>query len=348
MRGVFRLAALWTLCVLFPAAAFAATPAAVVFARLAPWEVAPDNKQADREEIWRDGWQDAWLAEHERARLHLEKTGIPTACLTFSPDEAEAGLIRAARAGAELVVVLSPELLDAAVAAAEAVPKTVFFVRSDKKAPDFLSTFTARTREGWYLAGRDAARRDGGIGWLAVTDEAGRLSPDQADALDAFVLGVRSVRPQGEVTLLRAPAARLRDETAASAALTRLAARIAETSGLPALIVAPPFVAERHGQAADDIFFFLPGPTCDWTKVYGSLLVQIRFGLWRNRALSYGMSEGVVRFDALDSADPEALALARGAKNRVPAPLSTTTSPAQDRETLQSVPGLRDMEMEDE
>lgn len=336
MRGVFRLAALWALCVLLPATAVADTPPAVVFARLASPESAPGGCA--------DGWRDGRLAEHERARLHLEKTGIATASLTFPLTEAEAGLIRAASAGAELVVVLSPELFDAAVAAAQAVPKTVFFVRSDRKAPDFLSVFTARTREGWYLAGRSAARRDGGIGWLAATDEARQLSPDQAGDLNAFVLGVRSVRPQGEVTLLRVPAARLRDNAAASAALTRLAAHVTKTSGSPALLVAPPSVAEAHRAAAPAAgILFLPGPVCDWANVYGSLLVQIRFGLWRHRALSYGVREGVVRFDApQDSPDPEALA--RGGTPRFPDLPPAPGSPAQIREHLQSLPGLRDME----
>lgn len=327
MRGVFRLATLWALCVLLSATGLAATatPAAVVFARLASPEAAHDDR----------------LAEHERARLHLETTGIATASLAFSPDEAEAGLIRAAKAGAELVVALSPELFDAAVAAARAVPNTVFFVRSDRKAPDFLSVFTARTREGWYLAGRSAARRDGGIGWLAATDETHRLSPDQAGDLDAFVLGVRSVRPQGEVALLRAPAARLRDNAAASAALTRLAAHVTKTSDSPALLVAPPWVSERHGAAAPGILF-LPGPTCDWTNVYGSLLVQIRFGLWRHRALSYGIREGVVRFDE-PSADPAAPA--RGAKPRFSALPPAPNLPAQVGGAL-NIPGLRDLEGE--
>lgn len=322
--GIFRLTVLFCLLAL-PAAAGAETPA-VVFVRLASPEAV----------------HDARLAEHEQARVHLEKTGIATASLGVMPEAAEAELIRVARSGAELVAVLSPDLFDAAVAAAAAAPKTAFFALSDREPPDSLSVFAARTWEGWYVAGRSAARRDGEIGWLAPADEAGRLSPDQERDLNAFVLGVRSVRPQGQVTLLRTPETVLRDEAAASAALARLAASIRGEHG-PALIVAPPLAAEARARAAAEDIVFLPGPTCDWTRVYGSLLVQIRFGLWRHRATSYGMREGVVRFDPPESAtDPETLALTRGAKPFPPG-LDNADGVKQETNQAGNPGGLDDM-----
>ncbi len=326
MRGIALLTILF--CLLLPAGASAETPAAV-FVRLASPEAV----------------HDARLAEHEQARLHLEKTGIATASLVVTPEEAKAELIRVARAGAELVAALSPDLFDAAVAAAAAAPKTVFFVLSDREPPDSLSVFAARMWEGWYVAGRSAARREGGIGWLAPVDEAGRLSPDQERDLHAFVRGVRSVRPQGQVTLLRTPTTVPRDEAAAADALARLAGRIRQDhQNGPALIVAPPFVAEAGNRAASAAnVVFLPGPTCDWTRVYGSLLVQIRFGLWRHRATSYGMREGVVRFDPPDGApDPEAIAFVRGAKPFPPG-LDDAGQETPGAEETNAPGGLRDI-----
>ena len=323
MRGIALLTILF--CLLLPAGASAETPAAV-FVRLASPEAV----------------HDARLAEHEQARLHLEKTGIAPASLVVTPEEAKAELIRVARAGAERVAALSPDLFDAAVAAAAAAPKTVFFVLSDREPPDSLSVFAARMWEGWYVAGRSAARRAGEIGWLAPVDDAGRLSPDQERDLNAFVRGVRSVRPRGRVTLLRTPATILRDEAAASAALARLAASTRGEHG-PALIVAPPLAAEAGARAAAEDIVFLPGPTCDWTRVYGSLLVQIRFGLWRHRATSYGMREGVVRFDPPDGApDPEAIAFVRGAKPFPPG-LDDVGQETPGAEETNAPGGLRDI-----
>ena len=78
MRGIALLTILF--CLLLPAGASAETPAAV-FVRLASPEAV----------------HDARLAEHEQARLHLEKTGIATASLVVTPEEAKAELIRVAR-----------------------------------------------------------------------------------------------------------------------------------------------------------------------------------------------------------------------------------------------------------
>ncbi len=243
-----------------------------------------------------------WVRSLDRARDRMESRRIPTVVSAGPP-----GDIRTFREVAnmepELLIATSPLLYEMARETSRLARSTTVFVCTDETVDGDLSGFQVRTYEAHYLAGLLAGSlsQKGILGYLAndpYQSEASR----QRNA-NAFALGVQAANPNG--TILYAPGKTPEQELDA---LLAAGADIVDVEWMR------PALAERlRKQSARYIGtaqhpgdpFFLAAPEWEWGNVFGDILTQVRFGIWRPRNVSYGFQEGVVRLSAFGPSVPD-------------------------------------------
>ena len=75
----------------------------------------------------------------------------------------------------------------------------------------------------------------------------------------------------------------------------------------------------------------LAAPEWEWSNAFGDLLMQVRFGIWRPRNVSYGIKEGVVGLSPFGPAVPETVRVrVREAKEAIRNGASPFEGPVRD------------------
>lgn len=243
-----------------------------------------------------------WVRSLDRARDRMESRGIPTVVSAGLP-----GDIRTFREVAnmepELLIVSSPRLYEMARETSRLADSTTVLACTDDTVDGDISGFQVRTYEAHYLAGLLAGllSQKSVIGYLAN-------NPYQSEAsrqrnANAFALGVQAANPA--VKTLYASGKAPEDELDA---LLAAGADIVDVEWMR------PSLSERlRKQSARYIGtaehpgdpFFLAAPEWEWGNVFGDILTQVRFGIWRPRNVSYGLQEGVVRLSSFGPSVPD-------------------------------------------
>lgn len=145
--------------------------------------------------------QAGWTKKHDEGRLALEEAlgdRVETTFLESIPEGVQSQRVfeDLARRGNDLIFGTSFGYMDPMVAAARRYPDTVFLHVSGFKTAANLGTYFGAAEEGRYLTGIAAGRatRSGRIGYVAAFP-----IPEVLRGINAFTLGVRSVRPDATV-----------------------------------------------------------------------------------------------------------------------------------------------------
>ena len=145
-----------------------------------------------------------WTLSHEIARKRIDEhfggAIITTALDSVSPGvDAERTLTRLARDGNDLVFATSFGFLNATQKVARRFPKTLFEHASGYLTAKNVGTYQVRAYQGRYMSGVAAAK-------LTKTDRIGYVAPfpipEVIRGINAFTLGLRSVKPEATVDVV--------------------------------------------------------------------------------------------------------------------------------------------------
>ncbi len=254
-----------------------------------------------------------WTYAHNDGRKALEKMGVETAYVESVPEGAEAEKIitRFAAEGYDLVFTTSYGFMDPTIEVAKKFPKVVFGHCSGYKRAKNVFTYFGRMYQPKYLAGMIAGKmsKTGKIGFVAP-----HPIPEVIRHINAFTLGVRSVKPSAAVHVVWTGAwfdpGKERD--AAVALMDAGCDIIATGADSPASMQA----AEKRGfysfgYDSDGRAFapksFLTAPIWDWSVIYNDIVKKMREGFtdWENLDYWDGLESGVVKLAPLSDLVPD-------------------------------------------
>jgi basic membrane protein A len=244
-----------------------------------------------------------WTHRHDEGRKELERTlgdAVETTYLESVPEGAQAERVfeDLARKGFDLIFGTSFGYMDPMVAVARRYPDTVFLHVSGFKTGANLGTYFGAAEEGRYLTGIAAGRATatGRIGYVAAFP-----IPEVLRGINAFTLGVRSVRPDATVRVAwtsnwSSP------ETETQAAESLLAAGVdvlTQHQDTPATGEAAEAAGAKWVGYHDDMSAFAPtawltASTWDWGPFYVETARRVIDGTWKSGQYYGGIADGLV------------------------------------------------------
>jgi simple sugar transport system substrate-binding protein len=257
-----------------------------------------------------------WVRQHENARLALEKNlgpRVQTRYVENVPEGADAErVIRdLAQQGHRLIFTPSFGYMEPTLKVARDFPDVKFESITGYKTADNVATANARYYEGRYLAGIAAARvsQSGVAGYVA-----GFAIPEVLQGINAFTLGMRSVRPAAEVKViwLNAWFDPPRERDAAMSLFNQGADVLAFHTGSTAVMRA----AQERGKLAvayhSDMRQTAPDAqllavTHQWADYYTQRARELLQGQWKSGQVWGGIREGMVRVGDFGPKVPEAV-----------------------------------------
>ncbi|NLD34398.1 MAG: BMP family ABC transporter substrate-binding protein [Clostridiales bacterium] len=220
-----------------------------------------------------------WIGAHEKGRQEMQQAladDVASGILDdLTPDNAYEQLSRHA-AGKDLLIVTSSRLAQAALRFSLENPDCMTLVYSRVRQDARLNTYYGRYYEPVFLCGVAAglATQEGRVAYITPQVRSGRHTSD----INAFALGVRSVRPEAEVYLI------MRDVSPFDPAscehgirqAVELGCDIAHTPDYPGLsMVGPPawsfsFLLRLHALGAPSEY--LASPEWNWGTYYTEIV----------------------------------------------------------------------------
>lgn len=245
-----------------------------------------------------------WVRQHENARLALEKSlagRVKTTAVENVPEGADAErVIRdLARQGHQLIFTPSFGYMEPTLKVAREFPAVKFESITGYKTAENVASANARYYEGRYLAGVAAGRmsQTGVAGYVA-----GFPIPEVLQGINAFTLGMRSVRPDAQVKVvwLGAWFDPPRERDAAMSLMNQDADVLAFHTGSTAVMRA----AQERGKLAiayhSDMRAAAPDAqllavTHQWTDYYTERARAVLDGRWKSGTVWGGIREGMIR-----------------------------------------------------
>ncbi len=257
-----------------------------------------------------------WVRQHENARLALEKNLAGRVKTSYVENVAEGAdaerVVRdLARQGHQLIFTPSFGYMEPTLKVAREFPQVRFESITGYKTADNVAAANARYYEGRYLAGIAAGRmsQSGVAGYVA-----GFPIPEVLQGINAFTLGMRSVRPQAEVRViwLNAWFDPPRERDAAMTLFNQNADVVAFHTGSTAVMRA----AQERGKWAvayhSDMRAVAPDAqllavTHQWGDYYTQRARAVLEGRWKSGSVWGGIREGMVRVGDFGPQVPQAV-----------------------------------------
>ncbi len=268
-----------------------------------------------------------WTYQHEQGRLAMQQALGDQVASTVVESVAEGAdservMRDLAAQGNTLIFATSFGYLEPALRVAAVYPDVKFEHAGGYKTAANLGTYNARYYEARYLAGMLAgkASRSGVAGYVA-----GFPVPEVVQGINAFTLGMREVNPTAQVRVLWLntwfdPA---REREAAQALVNQGADVLTNHSGSPAVAQTAQANFKARGVRViayqSDMRGFAPEAQLaavahHWGGYYTQVARSVLAGTWKPQAVWGGISQGLVRLEAIDAsvpADVQALVEAR-------------------------------------
>ena len=247
-----------------------------------------------------------WTRQHDEARQAVEKQFGQQVSTTVVADVAEGPdaerVIRdLARQGHRIIFTTSFGYMEPALKVAREYPQVKFEILTGYKTADNVATANARYYEGRYLSGVLAARmsQTGVAGYVA-----GFPIPEVLQGINAFTLGMRSVRPDAQVKVvwLNSWFDPARERDAAMTLFNQNADVLAFHVASPAVMAA----AQERGKMAvgyhSDMKSIGPDAqiaavTHHWGTYETERVRQVLQGRWKPGQVWGGVKEGMVRIE---------------------------------------------------
>lgn len=242
-----------------------------------------------------------WSYAHDIARQALDRMpGVSTAFVEAVPEgpDSERVMLQMARKGYDLIFATSFGYMDPMLKVAGQFPNTTFMHCSGFKTAKNMGNYFGRIYQARYLSGMvaGAMSTSGVIGYVASFP-----IPEVIRGINAFTLGVQSVRPDATVRVVWTKTwyDPVKEKEAAKSLLDVGADVITQHQDSPA----PQEAAQEKGVYSigynTDMGKFAPkahltAPVWNWTPYYEAVLAEVRGGTWTARADWPGMAEGVV------------------------------------------------------
>jgi basic membrane protein A and related proteins len=249
-----------------------------------------------------------WTRSHDDARKALERSlpWLETSYVeSVNEGDFETVVDQMVQQGIKVIFAPSTTFMDGSLAAAAQHPDIMIFNGSGYKNAPNVATYRGDPYQCYYLLGLIA-------GALTKTDKVGdvasRPTPDSIRYINAFTIGLRTVRPQA-VLVVRwinswydPPAAKEAAEAILSEGVDFL---ISDTDSPTVVEVAGKhhvptngFTFDMHLSAPDDL---VSGDIIDWTPPYLALMKKIHDGVYTPTNLGatdlwWRLSDGVVEF----------------------------------------------------
>lgn len=248
--------------------------------------------------------QAGWSHRHDEGRKAVERAlgdRVETTYLESVPEGAQAERVfeDLARKGFGLIFGTSFGYMDPMVVAAEKYPNTIFMHASGFKTAKNLGTYFGAAEEGRYLTGIAAGRatKTGKIGYVAAFP-----IPEVLRGIDAFALGVRSVRPDATVRVAWTSNWSSPDveKQAAESLLAAGADVLTQHQDTPATGEAAEAAGAKWVGYHDDMSAFAPqgwltASTWDWGPFYVKTAEQVLDGTWKSGQYYGDMADGLVK-----------------------------------------------------
>jgi simple sugar transport system substrate-binding protein len=257
-----------------------------------------------------------WVRQHENARLALQAAlgaQVQTRYVENVAEGADAErVIRdLAQQGHQLIFTPSFGYMEPTLKVAKDFPGVKFESITGYKTAPNVSVANARYYEGRYLAGIVAGRMSGtGVaGYVA-----GFPIPEVLQGINAFTLGMRSVRPAAEVKViwLNAWFDPPRERDAAMTLMNQNADVLAFHTGSNAVMIA----AQERGKMAvayhSDMRAVAPqaqivAVTHEWGQYYTERARAVLGGQWKSASVWGGIGQGMVRVGEFGPKVPQAV-----------------------------------------
>jgi len=245
-----------------------------------------------------------WSYQHNEGRLAVEKAFGDRVETTFveniaeGPD-AERVIGELASSGHDIIFTTSFGFMQPTLKVARQFPDVKFEHATGYMTADNLATYSARFYEGRYVIGQIAGKmsKSGIVGYVASVP-----IPEVMQGINAFMLGMQSVRPDGRIKVIWLnewynPA---KESDAAKALIDQGADVITQHTDSPA----PLQVAEARGvvvfgQASDMIAFApkaqLTSIVDDWSEYYISRIRAVQDGSWKSQDIWGGFAAHMVK-----------------------------------------------------
>ena len=248
--------------------------------------------------------QAGWSHRHDEGRKAVERAlgdKVETTYLESVPEGAQAERVfeDLARKGFRLIFGTSFGYMDPMVAAARKYPNTIFMHASGFKTAKNLGTYFGAAEEGRYLTGIAAGRatKTGKIGYVAAFP-----IPEVLRGIDAFTLGVRSVRPDATVRVAWTSNWSSPDveKQAAESLLAAGADVLTQHQDTPATGEAAEAAGAKWVGYHDDMSAFAPkgwltASMWDWGPFYVKTATEVLDGTWKSGQYYGDMADGLVK-----------------------------------------------------
>lgn len=268
--------------------------------------------------------ESSWIYGHELGRLHLEEA-FPERVKTSSyytengHEGMSPALEQAIEDGNTLIFTTSPEFLHASVKAALKNPNVRILNCSLNASPGHIRTYYGRMYEAKFLTGILAGilSREDSIGYLADYPIYGSTA-----SINAFALGVKTVRPQAKIYLEWSC---VKDSHIEEYLHAR---HLSHVSGQD-------FISPANGSRQFGLYDVRGGeiknvamPVCHWGKFYEKIVQSIFNGSWKkdvpqekNASINYfwGLSSGMIDLICSRSVPAEAQRLVKLLKDAISA-----------------------------
>ena len=254
-----------------------------------------------------------WTYQHELGRRAMAEAlgpAVTTTAVESVPEGAEAErVIRdLAAQGHGLVFATSFGYLEPTLRVAADFPATVFEHAGGYRTAANVNTYNARFYEARYLAGMLAGRTTttGVAGYVA-----GFPVPEVIQGINAFTLGMRSVRPDARVQVmwLQTWFDPTREREAAMAAVAQGADVLTNHSGSTAVAQAAQDRGVKFIGYQSDMRRFAPDAqltaiTQQWGRYYTQVARAVRAGTWKPTPVWGGLRDGMIGLSPFHPAVP--------------------------------------------
>ena len=254
-----------------------------------------------------------WTYNHDEARKSLEKEFPGVVKTTFVENVAEGAdaervITQLAKSGHELIFTTSFGYMNPTIKVAKRFPNVKFEHATGYKRADNVGTYFDRIYEARYLTGVVA-------GYMSKTDVVGYIGafpiPEVVRGINAFAMGVRSVKPDAKVKVVWVntwfdPA---KEREAANSLIDQKADVITFHTDSPAPVQA----AEEAGIYAigyhSDMSEYgehahLTAAVHNWKGFYKKRVEQVMAGTWKSEDVWEGFASGMTELAPFNSAVP--------------------------------------------
>lgn len=244
-----------------------------------------------------------WTYQHDQGRIAVEEEFGDKVEVTYienvaeGPD-AERVVRQLASSGHEVIFTTSFGFMNPTARVAKAFPDVTFLHATGYTRADNLATYSSRFYEGRYVLGQIAGRmsKSGIVGYVASFP-----IPEVVRGINAFMLGMQSVRPDAQMKIVWVsswfdPG---KEGDAAKAMIDQGADIVTQHTDSPApLRVAEERNAFAFGQASDMIKFApkaqLTAIINDWSGYYVEQVRAVLDGKWESSDVWGGFDTGMV------------------------------------------------------